>query len=191
MKSLTLFFTAFILALSAFSQDVTVAVIEDSVRTVNLSQVEILSKRFSSREERAAFEKLKYNTLKAYPYAELAVSIYDEMKGDVSEAKKRRDRKKYVKELEKDLRERFEKEIRDLSRTQGNILIKLINRNTGNSCYEIVKEMKGGFTAFFWNVGGKFYDHELKTKYSPEENADLELILKMIANGQLQVRSIQ
>lgn len=190
MKSLTFFLTAFLTGFCAFSQDLSIAAANDSMRTLTLNEIEILSKKFSSKEERIAFEKLKYNTLKVYPYAEIAVSIYAEMKENIS-GKKRRDKKNYVREVEKKLRDKFEKDIRALSRTQGNILIKLINRNTGNSCYEIVKELKNGLTAFFWNVGGKLYDHELKAKYNPEENADLELILKMIDNGQLQVKSLQ
>lgn len=190
MKLLTLIILSLAFSLAAAAQDVSAANNGDSMRQYNLSEVEILSKKFNSREERIAFERLKYNTLKVYPYARLAAEIYKEMKQDVAN-EKRRSRKHYVNEKEKELRERFEKEIRNLTRTQGNILIKLINRDTGNNCYEIVKEMKGGFTAFFWNLGGKFYDHNLKEDYRHEENHDLELVIRMISNGQLQVRAIQ
>jgi len=177
-------------SLVASSQDLSVVNAGDSIRLYNLSEIEILSKKFSSKEDRTAFERLKNNTLKVYPYARIAAEIYDEMKEKVA-GSKRREKKQYINETEKELRERFENEIRNMSRTQGNILIKLINRDTGNNCYDIVKEMKGGFTAFFWNLGGKLYDHNLKEAYKPEENQDLELIIRMINNGQLQVRAIQ
>jgi len=194
MMGLSSFAWGGVMALTLFTyangQDITAANPDDSIRTYHLRQVEILSRKFSSREERIAFERLKYNTLKVYPYAELAGWIYEEMKEDVA-GKGRRAKRKYVNEKEKELREKFEKDIRNLSVNQGHILIKLINRNTGNNCYNIIREMKGGVTAFFWNIGGKFYDHHLKEDYNPEENADLELILRMIDNGQLQVKSIQ
>jgi hypothetical protein len=190
MKFLSLIIVTLAFNLGAAAQDLSVADNGDSMRQYNLSEVEILSKKFTTREERMAFERLKNNTLKVYPYARMAVGIYEEMKMEV-DGEKRRSRKHYVNEKEKELRERFEKEIRDMTKTQGNILIKLINRDTGNNCYDIVKEMKGGFTAFFWNIGGKLYDHNLKEDYKPEENQDLELIIRMINNGQLQVRAIQ
>jgi len=191
MKYLTLILTTFVFTLPAFTQNLTTANNDDTLRLVNLSQVEVFSKKINNKEDRIAFERLKYNTLKVYPYVKVAVEIYDEVKEDVYEKNKRRERKRYVNEKEKELRERFEQEIRELTRTQGDILIKLINRDTGNSCYEIVKDMKGRFIAFFWNLGGKFYDHNLKEEYNAEENADIELIIRMIGNGQLQVKAIQ
>jgi len=191
MKTLTLILIELIFYSPVFTQDLTLASGVDSLRLVNLKEIEVFSKKISSKEERVAFERLKYNTLKVYPYAKMAVAIYDEMKEDVAETKKRRERKRYVNQKEKELRERFENEIREMTRTQGNILIKLINRDTGNNCYEIVKEMKGGFIAFFWNLGGKFYDHNLKEDYNQEENSDIELVLRMIDNGQLRVNTLQ
>lgn len=191
MKTLVAFLFALTIAIPVFSQDFSAANADDSMRTFNLRQVEILSKKFNSREERIAFERLKYNTLKVYPYAQMAVEMYEELKSEVSERSKRKEKKSYINDKENELRERFEKEIREMTRTQGSILIKLINRDTGNSCYEIVKEMKGRMTAFFWNMGGRFYGHNLKEEYNREENPDLELILRMIDNGQLPVKVIQ
>ena len=65
---------------------------------------------------------------------------------------------------------------------QGEILIKLINRETGNSCYDIVKQLRNPVTAFFWQLTGRMFGHNLKEEYIPEENKDLEFIVKMIKN---------
>ncbi len=191
MKSPASILLLLVISARLFAQDVSTAEISDSMRTHTLTEVQIYQKRFHSQEERMAFEKLKRNTVKVYPYVMMAVEIHEQMKEDISDLNRKREKKKYVNEKEKELRERFEKEIRDMTLTQGDILIKLINRETGNNCYQIVKDMKGPVTAFFWNLAGKMYDHNLKEKYKPEENADLELVLKMIGNGQLQVKPIQ
>ena len=182
---------------SAFAQqypDFTVAKAEildkDTVATINLREVVIFHKDFASDDERRAFERLKRNTLKVYPYVEIAVGIYKEMQEDTDDLKRRK-KKKLVKQREEELREKFEADIRKLTKSQGNILIKLINRETGNNCYQIIKDMKGPLTAFAWNIAGKMYDQDLKEDYKPEENPDLELIVRMIKDEQLPVNSFK
>lgn len=155
---------------------------QDTLPSFDLGEVVVFTKReFASNKERWEFERLKRNTTKVYPYVKMAVEIYNDMSENV-EGKRKRAQKRYIKEKEKDIREQFEEEIRSLSKSQGEILIKLINRETGNSCYQIVKELKNPFTAFFWHVGGKMFGHDLKEEYLPEENQDLEFIVQMLKN---------
>lgn len=184
MKTFLLLFTILVLHLNSFSQELNLAAIEiqggDTIPSVTLDEVRVFSKQFATKEERHAFERLKNNTYKVYPYVQTAVQIYNEMQTDLADIDKKRQQKKYIKEKEKEMREKFEKEIRNLTKTQGHILIKLINRETGNNCYTIVKDMKGSVVAFFWNIAGKVYDHNLKEEYKPEENKDLEFIVRMI-----------
>ena len=99
MKRIIFVISTSIFAQASFAQDMSSALSGDSLRTYNLAQVEILSKKFSSAEERKVFERLKYNTLKGYPYAQMASRIYEEMKEGVSETDKRRSRKKFVNEI--------------------------------------------------------------------------------------------
>ena len=190
MKTFLFLFTVLTLHFNSFSQDLNLAAIEvqdgDTVPTVTIDEVRIFSKQFATKEERYAFERLKNNTYKVYPYVQTAVQIYNEMQNDLAGIDKKRQQKKYINAREEELREKFEKEIRNLTKTQGHILIKLINRETGNNCYTIVKDMKGPVVAFFWNIAGKVYDHNLKEEYKPEENKDLEFIVRMMKNEPLQ-----
>lgn len=175
--------------LAAFSQEQGFAAInlqgKDTVPMVTLDEVRVFSRQFSSHEDRLAFERLKNNTYKVYPYVHTAVQIYHEMQNDLSGMERRREKKRYINAREAELREKFEKEIRNLTKSQGQVLIKLINRETGNNCYTIVKDMKGPVVAFFWNIAGKMYDHNLKEEYKPDENKDLEFIVRMIKNEPL------
>ncbi|GIV32889.1 MAG: hypothetical protein KatS3mg031_0424 [Chitinophagales bacterium] len=165
---------------------------KDTMPSFTLKEVEVVTKKhFNSQEEWVAFEKLKRNTVKVYPYVKIAVAIYNDMKQELEDIDRRRKQKKYISQKEKQLRERFEEDIRHFSRAQGEILIKLINRETGNSCFEIIREMKGPFNAMIWNISGKMYKLNLKEEYRPEENPDLELIVRMIERKELPVKTIQ
>jgi len=185
----TLFFFILALLLSKVpnAQEVNIAKLEingeDTVPTFNMKEVVIFTKRdFKDNKDRYDFERLKRNTLKVYPYVEMALELYNEMTANVDELDKRRKKKRYIKGREKEIREEFEQEIRHMTKSQGEILIKLINKETGNSCYDIVKQLKNPVTAFFWNLAGKMFGHNLKEEYIPEENPDLEFIVRMIKN---------
>lgn len=189
MKIRIVFFFCTLIPFFSFAQEHNLAALDvrgkDTVPTVTLGEVRVFSRQFSSHEDRLAFERLKKNTYKVYPYVQTAVQIYYEMQNDLAEMDKKREKKRYINAREAELREKFEKEIRNLTKSQGQVLIKLINRETGNNCYAIVKDMKGPVVAFFWNIAGKMYDHNLKEEYKPEENKDLEFIVRMIKNEPL------
>jgi hypothetical protein len=88
----------------------------------------------------------------------------------------RRKRNKYVKEYQKYLEERFEPELRKLTRSEGQILSKLIYRETGTSVYEIIKTYRNGFSARFWSLTAWWYDIDLKKPYDPENDPEDKLI---------------
>ena len=96
------------------------------------------------------------------------------------EAEKRKDYRHYRKDLEKEMRGKFEKELRDLTIGQGKVLVKLINRETANNCYGIIKEVKGGFSAWTWQLVAKHYDYNLKEAYDPNKERILELAIKSL-----------
>lgn len=155
----------------------------DTLPSFDIKEVVIFTKKeFLDVSDRARFERLKRNTIKVYPYVEMAVKLYTEMNVTVDELDRRRQRKRYIKDTEEEIRLEFEEKIKNLSKSQGEILIKLINRETGNSCYDIVKQLKNPVTAFFWQMTGRLFGHNLKEVYIPEENEDLEFIVKMIKN---------
>jgi hypothetical protein len=146
-----------------------------------LKRIDIISKKhFSSSKEESDFNRLRRNVMIVYPYAKMAGAIYAQLKDDLETIGKKRKQNKYLRQKEDELRERFEDKLKDLTVTQGAILVKLINRETGNNCYDLIKELKSPAAAFFWNVWAKKYDYNLKEPYKPEDNPDLELIVKAL-----------
>ena len=97
-----------------------------------------------------------------------------------------RARKKFLKAAEKDLEARFGNEIKDLNFTQGKILIKLVYRQTGNSTFDIVKELRGSFNAFIYQTVARIFGYDLRSQYDPEGNDKaIEHIVQMIDEGAL------
>ena len=146
-----------------------------------LKRIDIISKRkFANAKEQSDFNRLRRNTMIVYPYAQMAKVIYEQINGDLKTIDIRRKQNKYLKDTEKELKDKFEEKLKDLTVTQGAILVKLINRETGNNCYELIKELKSPTAAFFWNIWAKKYDYNLKEEYKPKDNPDLELIIQAI-----------
>ncbi|MGL6022424.1 MAG: DUF4294 domain-containing protein [Chitinophagaceae bacterium] len=108
--------------------------------------------------------------LVTYPYAQYASQILQAIEDTLQTKKTQKEKRKYIKSREKYLKEKFEKSITNFSTYQGNILFKLINRETGNSCYEIIKMYKNGTTAFLWQRVGKLWGNDLKQVYDPQNN---------------------
>lgn len=112
---------------------------------------------------------------KVYPFADTAIVLLREL--NALQFDKKRDEKKYKKELEDKLRESFEDKLKNLSRSQGEVLIDIIERNTGRTMYNILKDVKNGSTAFWWNNASKIYGYDLKEGYNPLNNPTLENII--------------
>jgi hypothetical protein len=141
-------------------------------------------KRFKNDFERRKWERLKRNVKKVYPYAKLAGSLLDNYQVQLDSVETERQRKKYFKLIEKELKAEFDDDIRDMTTTQGRILVKLIDRETGNSSYEIVQEFRGNITAFFWQGLSKMFGQDLKSRYDPKgEDAEIENIIYLIESG--------
>ena len=144
-----------------------------------LTDIEIYSTRtFKSPEERAKFNRLRYNVLRVLPYAMFARHRYARLQQDMASNLSRREKKKLIKVFEKEIKEMFNREIKNLTITQGGILIKLIDRETGSSSYELLKDMKGGFTAFCYQSVARIFGNNLKNKYDPQQDRDIEAIIQ-------------
>lgn len=118
-----------------------------------------------------------------YPYARIAGSTLNDMHKTMQGLTDRRSRRKYLDSREKQLRTEFADPLTNLSVYQGKILMKLINRQTGNNCYDILKEYKGGFNARLYQTVAYFFGGNLKQDWSPNENAtdrDIESIVREI-----------
>lgn len=103
-----------------------------------------------------------------YPYARRAGMIMNEMNAKMALLGTEKERHQYVLSREKELKKEFTQPLEQLSIYQGKILMKLINRQTGNNCYDIIKEYKGGFTARFWQTVAFFFSSNLKQPYDPK-----------------------
>lgn len=118
----------------------------------------------------AEWTRLRNAVYVTYPYARQAGVVMKDVLLHLENVKGKSERKKYIKSREKELRAAFGDKIMDLSVYQGKVLMKLINRQTGEDCYEIIKEMKGGFTARFYQTLMFFVGSDLKQEWNPSEN---------------------
>lgn len=117
-----------------------------------------------------------------YPYARIAGKTINDINANLTNVNSRKERKKYIKTREKELKKEFSDPLSNLSVYQGKILMKLINRQTGNNCYEIVKDYRGGLTARFYQTVAFFFGSSMKQGWDVKEKVDhqIELIVEEI-----------
>jgi len=153
----------------------------ERVPWVLIPEVEVTRKRvFRNPEDKARYLRLRYNVIKVLPYAQFAQRRYEQLYRDLALTKNRREEKQLVKACEKEIKDMFNKEVKNLTISQGEILIKLIDRQTGNSSYEVVRELRGGVTAFFYQSVARVFGHNLKNTYSVEEDFEIENIIRSL-----------
>jgi Domain of unknown function (DUF4294) len=119
----------------------------------------------SMRKRLDEWTRLRNAVYVTYPFAKKAGVIMNEMNTKLAKMTDEKDKKKYIKSREKELKKEFADPLTNLSVYQGQVLMKLINRQTGNNCYDIIKEYKGGFTARFWQTVAFFFGSSLKQPY--------------------------
>ncbi len=145
---------------------------------IPLNEVEIFAMRiFKSPADRAAYNRLRYNVMKVMPYALFAKRRYEQLERDLALTAEKKEQKKLVKQCDKEIKEMFNREIKELTITQGQILTKLIDRELGRTTYDIIRETKGGVTAFLYQSVARVVGHNLKSTYSPQEDRDIEAII--------------
>ncbi|HNQ61549.1 MAG TPA: DUF4294 domain-containing protein [Bacteroidia bacterium] len=160
---------------------------EDTVPVVNLPMVDIIDMANPDYlKDLQAYYRLRYNVIKVYPYARLAAVKLNEMEAKMSTMKGEREKRKYRKSVEEQVRKDFEEQIKKLSINQGDVLIKLIDRETGHSSYDLISQLKGSLNAFFSQSIARLFGHNLKTKYDPEgDDKTIEMIVNQIETGKI------
>jgi hypothetical protein len=144
-----------------------------------LEDVKIVDTRlFKSQADLDNYRRLRYNVMKVLPYARFAGQRYRKLQRDLAVTADKRQQKKLIDGCETEIKNLFNKEIKDLTISQGEVLIKLIDRETGNTSYSMVKDMKGGFKAFVYQSVARLFGHDLKETYNPDEQKDIEAILQ-------------
>jgi hypothetical protein len=147
------------------------AVVEgsDTLPIVELPEVIVYEKRdFDYLYLKRRYRRMIRNIKKAYPYARIAGIELKELDDHLATLDNEKEQKAYINQAEKEILDQFEKEVKRLTVTQGIILVKLIDRETGRTSYQVIKELKGGFTAFFWQGIARIFGNNLKTEYDPE-----------------------
>ncbi|MFN8276526.1 MAG: DUF4294 domain-containing protein [Chitinophagales bacterium] len=181
MKRLVLFLSILLCTPYLHAQEGVVndssATLADS--TITLPDVPVI--RFKSKEDEMEFYKDVQRIRKVLPYVKIAKRMYVTVM-EHKENEKRGAYRHYRKDLEKEMREKFEAELRDLSINQGKVLVKLVNRETGNNCYQIIKDVKGGFSAWVWQLIAKKYDYNLKEVYDPKKERILEMAIRALGS---------
>ena len=153
----------------------------DTIPNVNIKTVTV--RRFSKRRQQIKYDKLVRNVKKAYPFAVAARDELANMNAQLVGVEGR-DRERYIKEYEKQMFKKYEKDLRALTISQGRILLKLVDREIDNTAYELVKEYRGSFSAFFWQGVARLFGENLKSEYDPdEEDIYIKEIVQLIEAG--------
>lgn len=201
MKYIYLFFFCFSLILTAqiepVKQDSTelkyLIVGGDSIAksVINLNEVIVLPRlKFNSKAERIRYLILKRKTIKVYPYAKLAAERLTALQKRLDELPKKRQKKKYAKIIQKYIEDEFSQELKKLTKTEGQILVKLIHRQTGKTTFNLIKELRSGWRAFWFNSTASLFNISLKREYTPievEEDFLIEdILLRAFQGGRLE-----
>jgi hypothetical protein len=153
----------------------------DTIYVETLPPVHII--HWKSKKNYRKYRRTVYNLKKVYPYAQIAKKKMTELDNRYKDANDK-EKKTIVKQLEKELFSEFEAPLKNLTISQGRMLIKLIDRETGRTSYSVLKEFKGGFQAVFWQSVARLFGNNLKTKYDKDgEDKILEELVEMCENG--------
>jgi len=157
----------------------------DTLPIIELKEVSIYQRSdFEYLRHKRRDRRLVRNVKKAYPYAKIAGKELKELDDELARLKSEDEQKAYIDIAEKEIMSKFEKEVKKLTITQGIILVKLIDRETGHTSYQVIKDLKGSVTAFFWQGIARIFGNNLKAEYDPDgEDAKIEDIVRGIEMG--------
>ena len=137
--------------------------------SIDLDEVYVFSKlQFPSYKDKLRYYILRRKTIKVYPYAKMAADRLIELNDSLAKIKKKRKRKKYTRKVQKYIEGEFSDELKKLTRTEGQILIKLIYRQTGKTAFGLVKELRSGWRAFWYSTTAKMFKISLKEEFRPD-----------------------
>ncbi len=148
-----------------------------SRKSIDLQEVYILSKlKFNTNEERRRYLILRRKTRKVYPYAKLAADRLTKLNDRIESISSTRKKKKYIKQVQKYIEEEFTDELKKLTKTEGQILVKLVHRQTGITMFSLIKDYRSGWRAFWYNNTAKLFNISLKKEYDPVNDHEDYLI---------------
>jgi hypothetical protein len=149
----------------------------DTLIVAQLGEMSVSSPEvFETEEEYKQYRRYRIYAQRAYPYAVDAIRIFRETEY-MTQSMNKKERKRYNKRLQKELEEKFEKPLKKMSKTQGKVLISMIENELDVPVYDLIKELRGGLTARYWATLAGFYGHRLKHKYTIGEDRILDAVL--------------
>ena len=154
------------------SLNVTRGVIQgtDTLPIVELPELRVYERQdFEYLYLKRRYRKLIRNVKKAYPYSKIAGKRLKELDDQLASLENEKERKVFIQSAEEEIMDEFEKEVKRLTVSQGIILVKLIDRETGRTSYQVIKDLKGGITAFFWQGIARLFGNNLKAEYDPDK----------------------
>ena len=159
--------------------------------SIGLEEVKLLHKlKFDSRKDKIRYLILRRKTIKVYPYAKLAAVRLDSMNKRLANMKKRRHKRRYTKRVQKYIEGEFSAELKKMTRTEGQILVKLIHRQTGTTAFNLVRELRNGWRAFWYNTTASMFDISLKREFDPlnvkEDYLIEDILQRNFLNGRLE-----
>ncbi|HET6245302.1 MAG TPA: DUF4294 domain-containing protein [Bacteroidia bacterium] len=157
----------------------------DTLAIITLKEFSVYSPRvFKTEKEANKYGRLLRDVKAAYPYSKIASEKLKEYNTALKGFKTERERKEFLKVAEIQMKAEFENDLKNLTIRQGRILIKLIDRETGNSSYDLVKDLKGTFSAFMWQSIARLFGSSLKDRYNADEDDKMiEEIIILIEKG--------
>lgn len=150
----------------------------------------LVKQRRRDRKNEDAYNQLRYNVYVVYPYAVAASYILKDVDSVLNSLYSKEAKKQYKRNKEDELNKKFKGELENLTISQGQVLVKLIARQTGKPCYEIVRELKGGFNAGLWQAVALLFSNNLKNNYDPlgDDAAIESVVLEIEARGHFEYK---
>lgn len=153
----------------------------DTIPYACFRPISIYEKRlFKNVADLIRYEKLVRDVTKVWPYARLAGEKYTALQRELLNVSNKRTRKELIKRTENEIKESFEKDLKNLTISQGTILIKLLDRQTGETGYVLVQDLKSSFSAFLWQGLARLFGHNLKSEYNALEENEIEAIVQRL-----------
>lgn len=164
--------------------------VEDDSITISLPEVMLFKKlKFNTTKDKRYYYWYYRKVYKAYPYAKLAAERLLKLNNQLEKIRSKRKRKKHTKKMQQYMEGEFTDELKKMTRTEGKILIKLLHRQTGLTAFDLVKEYRSGWKAFWYNTTAKVFKLSLKSEYQPETEAiDFlveDILQRSFSNGRL------
>jgi hypothetical protein len=159
----------------------------ETLPEIEIKDVNIVGKRKAASAFQAwRYERLVYNIKQVYPYAVLVRTKLSDVNSNLQNFQSEKERRDYIKTVEKQVFHDYEGDMKDMTIVQGRILIKLIDRETQNTSYELIREYRGKITAAFWQGIARIFGTNLKEEYDPYgDDALIEMIVQEIEAGRL------